>query len=157
MDKLYLYARKIVKSLYGNDIKVRKSKESAFNYTTNILELNLRDDADDNDDLGFYRHLRCAHRCKMAYTLSPMIWTILHELGHYETQDDYGDKDYNVGLGIKGLLALCTYDTMTNSKELQDLYYNTKEEWLATEWAIRFVRKNKKLVKEWSEKLESLR
>ena len=157
MDNLYKYARQIVRSLYGNEIKVHKAKESAFNYTTNVLDLNLRDEADKNDDLGFYRHLRYKHHCRFMSEFSPMIWTIFHELGHYETQDSYNDKDYNIGLGIKGLLGMCTYETMTNSKDLQDLYYNTKEEWVATEWAIKFVKKNKAQVKKWSEDLESLR
>lgn len=153
MDKLHEYAAAIVRSLYDDELFVEQSDENSFDYAENLIRLNLRDD----EDFGFMRHLENVHGFKPARQFSEMVWTLLHEIGHYETQDDYDDEEYEQGLNIKLNLACLPPKGLRDDEKLQDKYFNIVEEWVATEWAIDFVKHHKKLCKKWSKDMESLR
>lgn len=151
MDNLHTYAAAIVRAT-APDLFVEQSDENSYEYAEDLVRLNLRDD----EDYGFMRHLREVHGYDNA-EISPMLWTILHEIGHAETCDDYSDREYEKGLKVKMNLACLPLEQVHTDPQLQDLYFNTAEEWYATEWAIDFVKKHLKKCKRWSEKLEALK
>lgn len=135
MDKLHKYAKNFINFYFPNlGVRVRQSKENSADYEKRILRLNLRDD----EDFGFMRHLRESHCCELS-CISSMIWTILHEVGHFVTIDEISDEDYETSLSIKAYLSVVDIE---NDTTLQDEYFNTPTEWKATEWAIEWVVKN---------------
>lgn len=152
MDKLHRFAKKFIKTRCFANLKVRQSKENSFEFNRNIIRLNLRDD----DDLGFMRHLRECHRCKFR-NISSMLWTILHEVGHYATQNNLTLEEEEESYEIKAICAVVPSRIAEKSTKIQDLYFNTPIEWEATEWAIRWVFKNYCLARYYSKRLEALR
>lgn len=131
-----LFIRLLVKMIAPR-VHVRASKDiTAFDFTTNTLYYNAQNTA---DSFGFMRHLREEHHAdpKLA---SPGVWAVLHELGHYFT-DDFAEDD----LQIRALCAMCDEETARDSKIIQDLYYSIPCEWEATEWAIDWVEAHPRL------------
>ena len=151
MDKLHTLAASIVAAL-DDELFVEQSDENSFEYAESLVRLSLRDD----DDFGFMRHLREVHGYDNA-EISPMLWTILHEVGHAETEEDYSDREYEKSLKVKMNLACLPLEQVHTDPELQDLYFNTIEEWLATEWAIDYVKSHARKCAKWSRQLEALK
>lgn len=97
-----------------------------------------------NQDYGFLRHLRVVHKCEFCNKYSPLLWAILHEVGHYYTLDDYDneeEEDERIALSLLD-------DDVLHNPMVQDRYFNLPSEWGATEWAIHFVENNAELCKE---------
>lgn len=151
MDALHKLASAIVDEIEP-ELRVEQSDENSFEYAEDLVRLNLWDD----EDCGFMRHLRTVHGYDNS-AISPMLWTILHEVGHYETADDYDDDEYTEGLNEKACLACLSDEEMRTNEVLQDRYFNIVEEWLATEWAIDFVKSHLRKSKKWSRELEALK
>lgn len=91
----------------------------------------------DGEDYGFMRHLREVHNFADADKFSRRLWTILHEVGHYETDGDCEDDTYT-----RAMLG-CFGEEVLSSPKIQDLYFNLKSEWVATEWAIDWIQSHK--------------
>ena len=154
MDKLHKTAKDIITLItsdFDMNIRVRHSHENSADYERSIIRLNLRDD----EDFGFMRNLREQHNCHLD-CISPMMWTILHEIGHFMTIDEIPEADYEEALETKALLAIYGDKIKTNTI-LQDVYFSTETEWQATEWAISYTRKHYVMVLEFSKCLEALR
>ena len=151
MDKLHSLAAAIV-HIINTELLVEQSDENSFEYADNLIRLNLRDE----NDFGFMRHLRTSHAYDNA-SISPMLWTILHEIGHSETIDDYSDEEYEESLNIKMGLACCSAEDIQTNETLQDRYFDTAEEWYATEWAIDFVKSHLRKCAKWSALLETFK
>ncbi len=152
LDKLHSFAATIVRAI-DPELTVDQSDENSYEYADMLVRLNLRDD----EDFGFMRHLREVHLCVFADDYSPMLWTILHEVGHAQTEDDFGEDEYAEGLNTKMALACVPPAELRKNVVLQDRYFDTVEEWLATEWAIDYVREHNARCKRWSRILESRR
>ena len=150
MDALHTYAAAIVRAL-DDELIVEQSDENSYDYAENRVRLNLRD----FEDCGFMRHLREVHNCRWADEFSVMLWTILHEVGHAETEDDYDDDEYEECLKAKALVAMIPVEVAKDRPDLQDIYFNTCEEWCATEWAIDYIKSHKRQCRKWSAELES--
>lgn len=114
---------------------------SYFDGDTDTININLNEL---NQDYGFMRHLREVHKCNFWDKYSPLLWTILHEVGHYYTLDDY---DSEAEEGERIILSLVNEKGLQNPM-VQDRYFNLPSEWGATEWAIHFVEDNTELCKE---------
>ena len=151
MDKLHTLAASIVAAL-DDELFVEQADENSFEYAESLIRLNLRDE----NDGGFMRHLREVHGYDNE-KISPMLWTILHEVGHNETEDEYTDKEYADGLQVKMRLACLPLEWVYADPDLQDAYFNTTEEWLATEWAIDYVKSHPRKCAKWSRQLEALK
>lgn len=96
----------------------------------------------DVDDGNFRQNLATAHNYKSDLGL--LIWTLLHEIGHHFTYK-YVDEDEDETLRL-------TYEklfkkNLITEETWQNLYYALESEWLATEWAIKFIEKHKRLCK----------
>lgn len=128
---------RIAIKLIAPGIKVRKSVPESIVYDSKTQSMVIGKYFDPND-YGFMRHLSQAHEFPEGLRYSYNLWHILHELGHYFTEEKYGD---NIGLRQwfkeNGKL-------MIRNVNLQNSYYNYREEWEATEWAIDWVKKHKK-------------
>lgn len=137
MDRLHRFAKSFIDFYFPDfDLRVRQSRENSADYEKNIIRLNLRD----TEDYGFMRHLHEVHGFKLSDTLiSPMMWTILHEIGHFATIYDIPPQDYDEAISTKMLLTLYGEEIKTDTT-LQDKYFNTITEWEATEWAIKWVK-----------------
>lgn len=137
MDRLHRFAKSFIDFYFPDfNLRVRQSRENSADYEKNIIRLNLRD----TEDYGFMRHLHEVHGFKLSDTpISPMLWTILHEVGHFATIDEIPPQDYDEAISTKALLTLYGEEIKTNTA-LQDTYFNTITEWEATEWAIKWVK-----------------
>lgn len=150
MDKLHRYARNFIKTHFDG-LKVKQSNENSYEYKKDIIRLNLRDD----DDFGFLRHLRETHGCQKLND-KLMLWTILHEVGHYMTQDDITEEEYAVDMATKAICAVISKET-AELKNVQNMYFDAPSEWHATEWAVEWVEDNYEEASKIAKELESLR
>lgn len=121
---------------------------SAYNSKKNIINF----DFSIKDDYGFLNHLEEFHNCKFTRHFHLNFWTILHEIGHYETENeidtkkDWGDR-------------LALYCTNEITPEIRNAYFNLSWEFAATEWAIDWIHTNwneaymiNKLIEKFSQK-----
>ena len=95
----------------------------------------------DDDDCGFLRHMREYHENgEIADNFSLKLWTVLHEVGHYYTMDETEDD-----LDTRALCAMIPVEQARKSVEIQDMYFNIENEFIATDWAIDFALTHPKL------------
>lgn len=113
-----------------------------FDCTKNSVNIDLSEMI---DEYGFMRHLRAVHKYSESDKFSFFLWSILHEIGHYFTIDKADEDDE-----YDERLALAVIDTEKAKKSIaiQNRYFNLESEWLATEWAIKFVKTHKKICRE---------
>ncbi len=97
----------------------------------------------DTEDCGFLRHLREVHNYPQADRYSLTIWTLLHEIGHYNTLDDCDDDEED--LDVRLVFAALDTTDVAHDERAQDLYFNLQAEWEATEWAIAYLDNHKLL------------
>lgn len=124
-----------------SEIKIRFSNNgSYFDFDSDCIYLDPTE-----NDCGFLRHLAQVHRCNFTNDYPLIVWSILHEIGHYYTLP-FCDDDYELRL----FLTICDPSII----EIQDLYFNLESEWEATEWAINFINEHSKLCKYFSKILK---
>lgn len=70
------------------------------------------------------------------------LWTLLHEIGHYNTVD-YAEDD----LIARAICGLASREEALKDLKLQDIYFNIENEWEATEWAIEWINSHKRIAK----------
>lgn len=92
----------------------------------------------DPSDEGFLRHLEERHKFQNARKYSLRLWSLLHEIGHYYNADVEPDAAKYIGMVL--------YEQEPSLKA-QYLYYNSPDEWAATEWACEWVERHKVLAK----------
>jgi hypothetical protein len=94
------------------------------------------------DDRGFMRHIVETHDFAQAYDYSLMLWSVLHELGHYFTGDDgwVDEEEAN-----QYLVCSLVPSEIADDPKIQDLYFNIPSEYEATEWAIDWIKANPEL------------
>ena len=93
------------------------------------------------DDLLFFDFLFKDYN---KFIPNSMIISILHEVGHIKTQDQ--EKD------IVSFALMSKYEDQNNNNEISNLdytmhYFRTPREKAATNWAVRYYRKNEKKLK----------
>lgn len=121
-------------------IGVRFCKDgNSYDHVKEIVYLDL----DDKQDCGFLRHLEKEHGFEDTRNYSLAVWSILHEIGHYNTLDECEEDDFMTRI----MCAVIEKDVAKNSERIQNAYFNLESEWLATEWAIDYLIKNKMLCK----------
>lgn len=95
----------------------------------------------DDDDCGFLRHMREYHENgEIADTLPLKVWVILHEVGHYYTIDEVADD-----VDTRALCAMISVEDARKDTQIQDMYFNIENEFIATDWAIDFALAHPKL------------
>lgn len=95
----------------------------------------------DPNDYGFMRHITNAHGFKEAPTYKYVFLHILHEIGHYMTEEKYGsNKEAQAWFKQNARI-------IRDNTHLQNDFYNYREEWEATEWAIKWIKAHPKKAK----------
>lgn len=118
--------------------------DSYYEYVTDIISVDPEPQADD----GFLRHLAEVHKCGFAYDYPLILWTILHEVGHYYTLEDVICDDE---IETRVLCATVPLEVARDNERIRNMYYNLPSEWEATEWAIDFIAENTAFCKEFCE------
>lgn len=90
---------------------------------------------------SFMDHLVNTHKCSWARDFSQITWSILHEIGHYYTDDPDDEND----------LIQRIYYGLVEVED--DEYYNLESEYAATEWAIEFIENNREYVRNFEDDL----
>ena len=106
--------------------------DSYYEYATDTISI----DPNPQDDDGFLRHLIEAHECAFALDYPLVLWTILHEIGHYFTLDEFDLED---DMETRILCATISFEVARDNPLIQNMYYDLHSEWVATEWAINFI------------------
>ena len=104
---------------------------------------------DNLTDNGFLRHLYEYHKGAEGIELSLLMWSILHEIGHYYTWDDEFEDEEEMWERYCYQHFPC--ENVEQSKAMQDAYFNMESEWIATEWAIEYAKENYAIVKAFDE------
>lgn len=95
----------------------------------------------DPNDYGFMRHLDQKHGFKEGIQIPYAVWHFLHEIGHFEMEEKYGDNlETREWFKENGRF-------MIRNISYQNMFWDTRVEWEATEWAIRWVKDHPKKVK----------
>ena len=119
-----------IKSI-NKHIKVRFNKyNTCYSLTEDKIYLNVLD----TDDCGFIRHLCEKHFCDYANDYDILIWAMLHEIGHCETQYFVENDD----AGYRDLLNSINHELFQQNEALQNMYYDLPLEKEASEWAISY-------------------
>lgn len=135
MDRAFLYhiIRYIAAEITNGDVWVDLNEDSStcMDYDFNVLVIGK----DFNEDCpSFLNHIREIHEFDEVDEYCLALWTILHEIGHFVTQDEYdGEQDYNNRRALAYKSNATPYE-----------YYNLESEYLATEFAIDFIETNTK-------------
>lgn len=108
-------------------------------YCFDTLENRVNLALSQTDDCGFIRHLKETHKCPFAERINLILWSILHEIGHYETENEVEeyDEDYEMRIWL-----MLTDETYRHNTAIQDRYFNLPAEYAATEWAKEWVENN---------------
>lgn len=127
----------ILTKLIAPRVRLRKGDNGTeFDYEEDII---YYDPKPDPFDKCFMRHVKEKHLFPIGDRYSFRLWSILHELGHYfnpdEEEDEFG----------KALCAITPKEIALESKEIQDLYYDSPDEIAATAWAIEWIEQHPKL------------
>lgn len=120
--------RKLARKITGENIQIKKGKYWETNWEDKIWWAD-----DENTEMAkAFQNFFIKH-CPTAKDFNNITISLLHEIGHIMTVDDiYGEQ-------IK---------TKDNEK-----YFNSHDEWIATEWAINFLINNTKLLRKFEKKI----
>lgn len=128
--------RSLVRELTDNTLSLKEGETTELDWATDTIYLNLDGS---EPDLGFRRHLCEKHREHNAYTVDELIWSVLHEIGHYMTVDDLCEGWEEEEAPVRAVCAMLSTEQVAASERLQDLYFDLPSEWEATEWAVEIV------------------
>lgn len=118
-------------------IKIKYDEDMfAFCFTNNTLYYNF-----DIIDMGFMRHMRECHKWEPQFSV--MLYSLLHELGHYYMQDCIDENE----IETRAYCALFPVECVLKRPDIQDLYFNLESEFEATEWAIEYSVNHRKFCK----------
>lgn len=120
--------KKLVKSITGKNIKLKKSDRWETNWTSKIW---WADDEGANDSKEFRAFF--VSRCPAGNNYSDITISLLHEVGHMMC--------VNESFGIES-------DATTNQE-----YFITHDEWLATKWAIEYLINHPKKLKKFEKRI----
>ena len=65
-----------------------------------------------------------------------MIFSLLHEIGHYMTIDNFNDEDLETDLFMRNMIQ------MMDEEKQGEMYINLPMEDAATSWALEFIKNN---------------
>lgn len=147
--------KQFVSEVSNGELKAVKGSDFEIEWDANKIYWNPTA----KDESGFMQHLSTVHKNKHA-DISYFTFALLHEIGHYMTSDKLTEKDYKE----ENLWIINNYEYDENDevvmengrvKMIDNLdfngYFNCRMEWLATEWAKKFVNNNYDYVKRYDE------
>ena len=117
-----------VKFSFNND------DPSYYNSDTDSINICVEEDCED-----FLAHVRQYHDFHETQLAQPLVWIMLHEIGHHYTLVEDDEED-----SLRMILKMAFEVEETDRKIA---YYNLPNEWEATEWAINYIKKHRVFVK----------
>lgn len=91
---------------------------------------------------------------------SGFIFSLLHEVGHRENNDDVDGDVYQFCLDEKDRIETTLQENLDLPFEevynLETQYFNLPDEIMATAWAVKFLKENPKKVKKFYEKITKI-
>lgn len=140
-EVLFMLSKKRIREFIKGidpEIKVKFGKDNYFDPHYNYISI-----YPENEYLPSFRdHLVNTHKCSWADEFLQITWSILHEIGHYYTDDPNDETDF--------LLRLY-YGCDENITD--EDYYNLSSEYNATEWARKFIEDNREYVEEFNNEI----
>lgn len=141
-----LYIKRFIEELVP-DVKVVFTSESWYykddELDKAIISINL--DSEDTDKL-FNEFTNKAFNIEINYLLA----SILHEVGHYYTFNDFDKFTKEMVLNIAETEL---YNGKLSLKDVQYIYFNTTLEYNATKWAMDYYKANEKKCKDFLRKM----
>ena len=123
-------------------VNLYSADSTCYCIDSKTIKLNLRDIEKEGGAEGgkaFLQHLAQIHKCSFINEFPLEFWTTLHEIGHHFTVDDFDEEaDYNARCAMQKIDPSTYADPMDFAFQ----YFNLRSEWIATEWAINYVRKH---------------
>jgi len=125
--------------------KVWCGKEYEYNRVHKTIQFKLTEDT--LEDVWFKEFISDFFKYNVEI---PFMISMLHEVGHYKTDNDIDDEIYLKGIATKERIEeemqLATdYD---ECKKLEFEYFGIPEEFLATQWAVQYAKTHPKKVKQ---------
>lgn len=131
-----IIARLFIK-IIAPEVHIRKTNgDTEFEWKTNTIYFNP---AANIYDAGFARHIEEKHFFLNPTKYSMPLWSLLHELGHYFNPDEEEDIE------SKAICAALPYELAQKNQTLQNMYYDSPDEYAATEWAIEWITQHPRL------------
>lgn len=118
-----------------------------FEYNSNTNELVIEKLYNTNNDKDF---ITCLNSLGLNTNVDTIILSILHELGHANTVDNFNDIKWAYDNFIKEHLYLF----YKNRTTLNTIYWNRPTEKVANIWAINYANTHEKELKKLSEKIK---
>lgn len=106
-----------------------------FNHGTKTLNIDFTDIGTEQSQF-FFEHMIEKHGFKEAKEFDEITLTILHEIGHHINKHE--------GTNMMEMFFL---SMIADQKEREYKYFDMKDEWEATEWAINFIKTKYAVVK----------
>lgn len=107
--------------LIGKDVRATVDHDDYTSYDIETDKIVVGGDINE-DEYGFLSHLKTAHKVNWVGKLSYATWSFLHEVGHHFTIGNFDDEDL-----VEGTFS-------------DEPYFDKEVEWVATEWAIEWVK-----------------
>lgn len=79
-----------------------------------------------------------------------MIFSLLHEIGHYMTIDNFNDEDLETDLFMRNMIQ------MMDEEKQGEMYINLPMEDAATSWALEFIKNNFELCSNFENKVAKI-
>lgn len=148
--------KKITEAFSGivEDVRFRWSEEPCFRYDKRIIEYALLEGKVEDAWFNEFVEERFGYPVKNTFMI-----TMLHEIGHYMTEDDVDGFVYNFCLSEKYRIqeAMDKAETFEEARALEWQYFSLPDEIGATAWAVTFAKNNKELLDEvWENILKAL-
>ena len=132
-----MFGKRLVVKMINRHIKVMfgKDEPTCFDHDTNTLIVGEREF--EEVDEPFFKNILQEHEYGSVYCYSPQLWYLLHEIGHFYTDDNV--KETEADMLARMMCAITPIEEVENDQETMNIYFNLPKEWAATEWAIEFI------------------
>jgi len=102
------------------------------------------------DGTEFNKNLIADHKFD-GQTINDHIWKVLHEIGHYYTMADCDEEQDEED---RLLLEKLFDQKLISEADWFHFYYNLEAEYIATEWAINYIKTHRKKIDFFNKLLE---
>lgn len=133
----------------------KDDEQTCFDWVDENVIIGYDFDEDGFAPIAFTDHVYDCHGYADVYKFPPELFTVLHELGHYFSNDD---EMIEVDWTMRALISVISApDTLEEYKRVAQNYFDLPTEWAATEWAIEYVKTHEKICNMFMDKIKEER
>jgi len=129
----------------GFSVGCRLGNEFLYDPTDNYIQVQKN-----YDDCFDYDFIKCLKKLGLKYDFDCITLSILHELGHHETECDFTEEEWDYDNVYKAFLQC----TIKDQHKLNVKYWECETEKVANEWLVDFVKSNPKQVQDLEDIIE---